>query len=305
LLNVVAHALVRPHAGRLTKRVGRRLRPVRPSRQAETWYLLRLTEAVAEMRRAAKKHLLRALVPQAALGARDASPWAAAFEALGRDKEFNSLKGQAQFLGRLAAKKALFWVDDKLAKEVSRSLGVDVRAALSTQGRAADRMREFAEWNASLISTLPERFKEDLEAKLGDAWASGLRVGAVERVVDEVVDAAGEASEANAALIARDQMNKMNAAYNQVRQTELGIPKYQWRASGDERTRPEHLAMETGGENGDGVYRWDEPGSLKGTIDGAPCHPGEDIQCRCDAIPVFDLDTLEAEAAQAIQEARQ
>jgi len=297
MFDLVAHALHHPHVARLTKRVGRRLRPVRPSRQAELWYLNRLTDSTDAMRVRAKKVLRAALLPLAApSGARDADPWRAALDALGRDKVFNSLKGQAEFLARLASQKALFWTDDRLAKEVSRSLGVDVRAALQTQGKVAERLREFNEWNVDLISSLPDRFKDDLQEKLEAAWASGLRAKAVESIIDDAVDEAGENCEANAALIARDQMNKMNAAFNQARQTELGIPKYQWRTSDDERVRPEHLAMETGGENEDGVYRWDEPGPLAGTIDGRPCHPGEDIQCRCDAIPIFDLDALEAEA---------
>jgi uncharacterized protein with gpF-like domain len=48
--------------------------------------------------------------------------------------------------------------------------------------------------------------------------------------------------------------------------------------------------METGGEKGDGVYRWDEPGPLAGTIDGEPCFPGEDVNCACVSCPVVDLD---------------
>jgi SPP1 gp7 family putative phage head morphogenesis protein len=297
MLNVVQHALYRPHVARLRVRQGRRLRPIRVSRQAELWYLNRLTEAVAAFRQAARDALLKgpgALTPQGM----DAAPWDRALRELAQSDAFTSLRKQSKDLARLAAKRALFWVDDRVAKEVSRSLGVDVRATLTEHGQVADRMRQFVEWNTSLISTLPERFLEDLGDKLSDAWASGLRAKAVESIVDDVIEAAGDNCEANAALIARDQMNKMNAAFNQTRLRELGIPKYQWRTSDDERVRPEHAEMETGGENGDGVYSWDEPGPLKGTIDGRPCHPGEDIQCRCDAIPVFDLEALEAEAAE-------
>lgn len=297
MFDLVAHALHRPHVSRLRRRVGRKLRPIRVSRQAEAWYHARLIEAVDAMRARAKEVLLRELKKMAAPsapGARDADPWQRAIDELSRDKVFNSLKGQAAELGRLAARRALFWVDDRLAREVSRSLGVDIRSALQYQGRAAERLKEYAAWNADLISTLPDRLKDDLGEKLSTAWASGMRVGQVEDLVDDVVERAGEACEANAALIARDQMNKMNAAFNQVRQTELGIIKYQWRTSDDERVRPEHQEMETGGENEDGVYRWDEPGPLTGTIDGRPCHPGEDIQCRCDAIPIFDLEQEEA-----------
>lgn len=297
MLNVVQHALHRPHVARMRKRVGRRLNPIRPSRQAELWYRARLFAGIEDMRSRARAVLSRALTPLAVPGgAMDRDPWDKVLDDLSRDQAFNSLKGQADMLARLAAKKSLFWTDDRLAKEVSRSLGVDVRSVLHEHGPVADKMRESTAWNVDLIKSIPDRFKEDLADKLSDAWASGLRLKGIEQIVDDVVEAAGDNAEANAALIARDQTAKMNAAFNRTRQSEIGIKRYQWRTGDDERVRPEHQAMETGGENGDGTYSWDDPGPLAGTIDGAPCHPGEDIQCRCDAIPIFDLDAMEAEA---------
>lgn len=279
----------------MTKRVGRRLRPIRASRQAELWYLNRLLDGVEDMRRRARAVLRAALTPLATPGqARDADPWANALDALSRDREFNSLKGQAGLLARLAAQRSRRWVDDKLTKEVHRALGVDVRAALQSHGPAADRLREFTTWNVNLITSLPDRFKADLQDTLTTAWASGLRVTEIESLVDDAVTAAGESCEANAARIARDQTSKMNAAFTRVRHEELGIRKYQWRTSDDERVRDDHAAMETGGENGDGVYEWDAPGPLISRAFGNPCHPGDDIECRCDAIPVFDLDEMEA-----------
>ena len=60
----------------------------------------------------------------------------------------------------------------------------------------------------------------------------------------------------------------------ELRQTSIGVTDYVWSTSGDERVRPEHAAR-----NGK-VYKWSEPP--------AGGHPGEDIQCRCRAIPVLD-----------------
>lgn len=291
MLNVVQHALHRPNVARLRVRQGRRLRPIRVNRQAELWYQGRLLDAVKELQARAKTVLNEALVPNLGSGVHDANPWSKALRDLAKDTTFNALKEQAAFLSRLAAKRSLFWVDHKVSKEVQRSLGVDVRAALSEHGAAAAKMREFVKWNVSLISTLPDRFAEDLENKFSAAWASGMRAETIADVVDDVIKAAGDNCEANAELIARDQMNKMNAAFTQVRHKELGIRRYEWSTSSDERTRDAHAEMETLDVGyGPGIFRWDEPGPLKGTIDGAPCHPGEDIQCRCVPIPVFDLE---------------
>lgn len=82
-----------------------------------------------------------------------------------------------------------------------------------------------------------------------------------------------------AKLIARDQTSKMNGAFNQARQTSLGIDRYVWQTSGDERVREEHQA------NDGQVFSWNDPP--------ATGHPGEDINCRCVAVPYFDLDSEE------------
>lgn len=281
MLNLVAHALHRPHVTRMTKRVGRRLRPIRPSRQAELWYLNRLTDVIKEMRARAKV-ILKEYLP--ATRGMDADPWDRALRELAKDTTFNSLKGQAKFLANLATRKSQQWTDAKLAKEVHRAVGVDVRAALHTQGKIAGKMREFVKWNTDLISTLPDRFKEDLGDKLAASWAAGERAETMGGFIDDIIEKVGDTCEANAALIARDQTAKMNAAFTQVRHEELGIRRYEWSTSSDERVREDHAALNNQ------VFRWDEPGPLAGTIDGEPCHPGEDIQCRCVAIPVFDLD---------------
>lgn len=284
MLNVVAHALHRPHVARMTKRVGRRLRPIRASRQAELWYLNRLTDVIQEMRRVAKATLLKYLPGNHGPGVHDAAPWDRALRELSQDVTFNALKKQASALATLATRKSQQWTDAKLAKEVNRAIGVDIRAALHTQGAIADKMKEFVKWNTDLISTLPDRFKADLGDKLSASWAAGERAETMEGFIDDIIEKVGDTCEANAALIARDQTAKMNSAFNQVRQTELGIRRYEWSTSSDERVREDHAALNNQ------IFRWDEPGPLAGTIDGEPCHPGEDIQCRCVAIPVFDLD---------------
>lgn len=79
----------------------------------------------------------------------------------------------------------------------------------------------------------------------------------------------------HAALIARDQTLKLNAAVTRIRQTNLGINRYEWVTSQDERVRPSHEAL-------DGrTFSWNEPTPIG-------YHPGEDYQCRCVAKPVFD-----------------
>lgn len=81
-------------------------------------------------------------------------------------------------------------------------------------------------------------------------------------------------SESRANLIARDQASKFNAQLSKLRQTEVGLEKYEWSTSGDERVRQTHAA------NNNKTFYWNDPPATE--------HPGEDVNCRCVAIPVFE-----------------
>ena len=87
----------------------------------------------------------------------------------------------------------------------------------------------------------------------------------------------GKSTKKRAKLIARDQTQKVNAAVTQGRQSNLGVTEYIWRTSSDERVRESHKS-----KNGK-RFRWDSPPADTG-------HPGQDIQCRCVAEPVIELN---------------
>jgi SPP1 gp7 family putative phage head morphogenesis protein len=85
-------------------------------------------------------------------------------------------------------------------------------------------------------------------------------------------------AESRAKLIARDQVGKLFGAIQEARQVGLGIDRYTWRTSNDNRVRDTHEKRE--GES----YSWnDPPGDLSDPGDGG--HPGFPINCRCWAEP--------------------
>ena len=90
-----------------------------------------------------------------------------------------------------------------------------------------------------------------------------------------------------AKLIARDQVGKAYGELNKVRQEELGISRYVFRTSMDERVRANHKAM-----NGKlcawhdaSIYYDRQTGKAlqRSSIGGVEKHPGADYQCRCGA----------------------
>lgn len=83
--------------------------------------------------------------------------------------------------------------------------------------------------------------------------------------------------ENRAKLIARDQTNKYNSSLSQVRHLAAGATNYKWVTSADERVRDLHAGL-----NGR-KFTYGLPTTAEGG--GAP---GEPIQCRCIADPIFD-----------------
>lgn len=210
-------------------------------------------------------------------------------------KRFGGIDKQAHKLATLAAQRSLNASDERLARSLRDSMGVNIEPYLTTQGRLGKMLGEKVMANVQLIKTIPEQYffgEFDGEGKLltrgiseavTENWRSG---GRWESLVEDVQEI-GDITDTRAEVIARDQTAKLNSAFNQIRQEDVGIEEYDWLATSDERTRPDHWALNNT------THRWDEPGPLEGTIDGEPCHPGEDIECRCDAAPVVDLDGLE------------
>ena len=94
---------------------------------------------------------------------------------------------------------------------------------------------------------------------------------ALAEIYGKEVERIGDVTESRAKLIARDQTSKMNGAFNEARQTSLGIDRYVWQTSGDERVREEHQA------NDGQVFSWNDPpatGHLRNLRGRLPCGHG-------------------------------
>ncbi|MCK5601790.1 minor capsid protein [Candidatus Pacearchaeota archaeon] len=129
----------------------------------------------------------------------------------------------------------------------------------------------FVERNAALITDVPEQSISRIEAKIRTNVEKGKSIDNLTAIISSEIGIA----ENRARLIARDQTNKFLGKLNELRQTEAGVDEYTWSTSKDERVRASHEAHD--GQ----TFSWSEPPSDTG-------HPGEDINCRCVAIPVFD-----------------
>lgn len=157
--------------------------------------------------------------------------------------------------------------------------------------------------NITLIKSQPEeyikRISDTLYRGVRNGWAWGDMADALQGINTSM-------SDYKAALIARDQVGKLNGQLSKYRQTEIGISTYNWLGMNDERERDSHRLMNNS------LCQWDDssvysldngvswearPSEMQGLI------PGEDIQCRCQAVANFDNiqdeanDDIEAEGA--------
>lgn len=168
----------------------------------------------------------------------------------------------------------------QFVKSMNPVFGTDIRKIANPKGKTAgwllDRgvnqsLESAIQANVDLIVTIPKQHLEQVHGAITQGMIDGV---GVESIKARVLELNGHNLN-RAKLIARDQMQKFNSVLSMTRQLSFGVEKYIWRASGDERTRPEHSD-----KNGLEFF-WNSPPGDTG-------HPGEDINCRCTAEPVLD-----------------
>ncbi|GHU51745.1 hypothetical protein AGMMS49975_06150 [Clostridia bacterium] len=131
-----------------------------------------------------------------------------------------------------------------------------------------------------------------VQRKLKDGTVTTVTLHSKQPTIAEQIQEAYQISKEHAQLIARGQMAKLNAQISQEQMNDAGVTEYVWRAVNDGRTRACHKSL-----NGKrfmfavGAEQWYDTKS-KGRVSTGYANPGEYYQCRCVALPVFDLDTV-------------
>ena len=132
--------------------------------------------------------------------------------------------------------------------------------------------------NIELIHSIDRRTLESIRYALSE---NIIRVVDREILVEELTDSImhmAEVNEKRAALIACDQVGKLNSQLAQLEQMGQGVESYIWVTMKDNRVRPAHRERE-----GKRFY-WDSPPSGG--------HPGFAIRCRCTALGCYDTDKI-------------
>lgn len=166
-------------------------------------------------------------------------------------------------------------------KAISATIGVEIDEDYYLSGFCEKELREWIEYNVSLIKSIPEDTLDQMQEIIFD----GYRTGATTTDLAARIQKAYSVSRKKARLLARDQIAKLNGQIQKAEQEDAGVSCYIWRDSGDGRVRERHHQL-----NGH-MFRWDTPPVVDmKTMRRA--HPEEDYNCRCVAIPVLDRRTL-------------
>lgn len=178
---------------------------------------------------------------------------------------------QLDFIGATVDEIELYHLN-RFSQTFRSAFSVDVRPLLTRPEVDMHLQRAIRE-NVDLIRSIPPRLHGDLVDAMRREFADApFDQARLQRILREEFRSSGF----NLRRITRDQTGKLVGNLTQIRQRQLGIDRYRWSTSADERVRDTH-----GLANGR-IYRWDTVPALTGY------HPGQDILCRCVALPVVD-----------------
>lgn len=124
------------------------------------------------------------------------------------------------------------------------------------------------DWTVESIKRLRKR----VEQNAFDGYRSSSLVAEIEHDY--------QVSHSKARFLARQETSLLMSQFREERYKSVGVEKYLWSTSEDQRVRPFHKRL-----NGK-IFTWDNPPIVD--ENGRRAHPGQDFGCRCIAIPIID-----------------
>jgi SPP1 gp7 family putative phage head morphogenesis protein len=135
-------------------------------------------------------------------------------------------------------------------------------------------MKEKIAENVSYITNIQDDYLKEIEKIIYDGVKSGAMAKQIRK---QLVERIGM-TENRAQFIAVDQAGSILGQMTAKRHQQMGVTKFKWRTSKDERVRDSHRDLSNK------VFPYSKPPTVNGRV----VLPGEDYRCRCVAIPVFD-----------------
>lgn len=187
------------------------------------------------------------------------------------DMDIGSIDRHSEIPDRLL--QAIDWMEEDFQKTV-RAVTIPPKLTDDQRGIIA------AEWGHNLDLYIKDWTSQqilELRQKVSANTFEGRRA-------DDLVNLIRQSygiSRRKARFLARQESSLLMSKFRETRYKDLGIHKYRWSTSHDERVREDHRHL-----NGR-MFSWDSP-PVTNRETGARNHPGQDFGCRCVAIGLVE-----------------
>jgi SPP1 gp7 family putative phage head morphogenesis protein len=191
-----------------------------------------------------------------------------------RQAVFN-LHGRMERLSKLNRKLSIA----EWKRVVKRTLGINI---FEGYYKGLKFQRLYDQWvadNVGFIKTIPLETLSDMRQVIND----GYRAGSTTKSIAKGIQAKYEVKKHHALFIARDQIAKLSAKVTREQHEDAGVTEYVWRTMDDSRVRKSHSHL-------DGTRQKYSDPPVVDYKTGRRANPGEDYQCRCVALPVFNIE---------------
>lgn len=169
---------------------------------------------------------------------------------------------------------------DSFNSNIKNSIGLDLNRAVASPD-AQEAVMMAIRNNVALIKSIKDEYKDSVSKLIRDNVFNGERPTNIVTQIKEI----GGVSKSRAAFIARDQTAKINSDLVEIRAKAIGSDTYYWTSTNDERSRPDHDAL-------DGMLcSWVDPTiysdddsvtwKKRSAIGAVEEHVGKPYNCRC------------------------
>lgn len=167
-------------------------------------------------------------------------------------------------------------------RAVQATLGIDILDDYYLGEFYREAMNTWVDNNVGLIKTIPQESLGKMKSIVTEGYKSGKSTTVILKQIQEAYGV----DKRKARFLARDQLAKLNGDLAKKQQQDAGVKEYIWSTSGDTRVRDGHKRLNKK------RFSWDDPPVVDAKT-GRRCHPGEDYECRCVALPVFDIESID------------
>lgn len=178
----------------------------------------------------------------------------------------------------------------KFINNINSAVSVDLEQILHNEN-LEDFVSMQINKNVSLVKSIPDYFFKQIEAEIYNGVSNGAAYGSIAKRINGVKDISsvfGKLSN-RTKFIARNEVENINSALVKKRSEKVGLKKFIWQTSRDERVRGNPAGTYPNAKCSH--YKLD--GKVFTWADGANCgtkviYPGSDFNCRCVAINIIE-----------------